>query len=300
MLQNATEIREFTFAVNGNSNIKNLKLRGLQCISGTCPQDTVAPVPISGDALFWSDVASWPELGRLPMEGEDVQILPGKWIVLDIETPILNLVTINGRLSFYDADRPINLQAKQVYVRAGELLIGEEAAPFQESAQITLYGERHEATEVMSGSIETGNKLLLNTGLMKFHGKPRDRASRLRTPVFKGQSKIMVDEGLDWVQGDQLYFAPTNHQWEHSDYATVESYDLASGLLMLATPLDHYHYGADVSTAADFNGVDMRGEVRLLTRNIRVVGAENSDNWGGNILTTDRVEFDGTFRIGTT
>ena len=74
-------------------------------------------------------MGTW-ETGELPKAGEDVEIPPGKWVVLDIETPILNLVTVNGRLSFYDALQPIHLHAKQVYVRAGELLIGSETEPF--------------------------------------------------------------------------------------------------------------------------------------------------------------------------
>jgi hypothetical protein len=49
-----------------------------------------------------------------------------------------------------------------------------------------------------------------------------------------------------------------------------------------------------------YSGVDVRGEVRLLTRNIKVVGNENSDDWGGNILTMDRMEFDGSARYATT
>ena len=45
----------------------------------------------------------------------------------------------------------------------------------------------------------------------------------------------------------------------------------------------------------------MRGEVRLLNRNVRVVGNNDSgENWGCNILTLDRTEFDGTVRQSTT
>jgi len=62
----------------------------------------------------------------------------------------------------------------------------------------------------MSGSIETGNKLLLNTNKVLLYGKPRSRASRLRVPVFNGKTTTIVETGLDWVAGDQLYFAPTN------------------------------------------------------------------------------------------
>lgn len=102
------------------------------------------------------------------------------------------------------------------------------------------------------------------------------------------------------MEGDELYFAPTNHQWTHSEYRTIVSYDSINGIVTLDTPFSFYHFGQEVSTAADFNGVDTRGEVRLLSRNVRVVGNDDGDNWGGNILTTDRMEFDGTIRMGTT
>lgn len=71
-------------------------------------------------------------------------------------------------------------------------------------------------------------------------------------------------------------------------------------MLTLDSALDFYHYGASASNAADYDGLDMRGEVRLLTRNVRIVGNDNNDNWGGNILTMDRMEFDGSMRIATT
>ena len=37
----------------------------------------------------------------------------------------------------------------------------------------------------------------------------------------------------------------------------------------------------------------MRGEVVLLSRNVRIVGNE-TEEWGGQILTSDFVEGDGT------
>jgi len=55
-------------------------------------------------------------------------------VILDIETPKLNLLIINGRLSFLDYADPIHLHAKQIYIRAGELLVGSETEPFQADA----------------------------------------------------------------------------------------------------------------------------------------------------------------------
>jgi len=224
------------------------------------------------------------------------------WMILDEITPSLNLVTVNGRLSWsrVNGTDPIHLKAKQVYVRAGELLIGNETHPFETDAEITLYGNRKEASLVMTGSFETGNKLLLNTGLVKFFGKPRDRHTRLQTSVYKDFDTATVETGLDWVTGDQLYFAPTNHQWQHSEYRTVEEYNSQTGLLKVNQPFNYYHYGDFTSSASKYNGVDIRGEVRLLSRNVRVAGSETNEEWGGNILTLDRMEFDGSVRQGTT
>jgi hypothetical protein len=56
--------------------------------------------------------------------------------------------------------------------------------------------------------------------------------------------------------------------------------------------LKFYHFGAAESTATKYNGVDMRGEVVSLSRNIKIIG-ENVENWGCQILTADVFEDDG-------
>jgi len=48
-----------------------------------------------------------------------------------------------------------------------------------------------------------------------------------------------------------------------------------------------------------YNGVDMRGEVLSLSRNIKIIG-EELDKWGCQILTADIMEMDGSFREGRT
>lgn len=58
---------------------------------------------------MWSNPDSWPS-GEVPGELEDVKIEAGVNMVLDIDTPILNVLTINGRLSFLnDAASPKDL-----------------------------------------------------------------------------------------------------------------------------------------------------------------------------------------------
>jgi len=47
-----------------------------------------------------------------------------------------------------------------------------------------------------------------------------------------------------------------------------------------------YHYGEYESTASRYDGIDIRAEVILLSRNVKVVGA-NEEAWGATILASD-------------
>jgi hypothetical protein len=105
--------------------------------------------------------------------------------------------------------------------------------------------------------------------------------SRLLETVNLGDSTAKVDPDLDWERGDRLYFAPTALQYQHSDYLTIDTYDKDSGDLQFYSTFKHYHWGEEFEPADnDFGGVDMRGEVILLNRNIQIEG-EDVDGWGG-------------------
>ena len=60
----------------------------------------------------------------------------------------------------------------------------------------------------------------------------------------------------------------------------ILSYDNITGIVTFTNPLKFYHWGQETSTTSQYNGVDMRGEVIMLSRNVKVIG-NNTDNWGG-------------------
>lgn len=84
-------------------------------------------------------------------------------------------------------------------------------------------------------------------------------------------------------------------QYDHSDYKIITA--IEGGLITLDTPLKYYHWGSPESTEEEYNGVDMRGEVVLLNRNIKIRG-EDVDGWGGQVMVSDYFETDGTWRKG--
>jgi hypothetical protein len=142
--EDITKMLQIHLTLNGKGSTlykrREVKLVGHRCI-GSCVEDIVE-VATETDYRYWSDPNAW-ESGSLPVEGEDVHILSGWNMVLDIpETPILQLLRVNGKLSFKN-NTDIHLRAKHIFVRAGELHIGGKDYPFQKQARITLFGEHN-------------------------------------------------------------------------------------------------------------------------------------------------------------
>ena len=93
---------------------------------------------------------------------------------------------------------------------------------------------------------------------------------------------MQVGKDLGWEAGQRVVFAPTTMQEDQSDVMTIQSYDDSTGLLTLTEGLPHYHYGKSMTeeeVANSYGGVDIRGEVLLLDRSIKVIGTD-TDAWG--------------------
>ena len=104
---------------------------------------------------------------------------------------------------------------------------------------------------------------------------------------------------MDLVPGDRIAILSTSFCPDCGDDVHVLAYDAATGVTKIdrsRQPNDNdaslmfYHWGAEKSTKDDYS-VDMRGEVILLTRNIKIVG-EDIESWGAQVVTSDTVEFD--------
>jgi len=104
------------------------------------------------------------------------------------------------------------------------------------------------------------------------YGKPRSqKMTRLFAEAKKGDKQITVETGLDLVPGDRIALAATTYAFMASDDMFVSTYDNLTGIATLTKTLEHYHWGASQSTVSKY-GVDIRGEVMILSRNIIIAG----------------------------
>jgi len=99
------------------------------------PEVTSNVVVVEDEDTFrmWSNTSNWPN-GQLPQAGEYVEIPSGWKMILDIaETPILQMLTVNGKL-YFAGDKDVHLKAYHINVKVGELHIGTETEPHPRNA----------------------------------------------------------------------------------------------------------------------------------------------------------------------
>lgn len=179
-----------------------MTFKGHRCISA-CNEDIDETTELGPERL-WSNPDSWTS-GAVPKADEDVTIESGWDMVFDLdeETPIYRLIRVNGKVTFKNDMKNTTLHAKHIFIRAGELHIGNKTHPFLGDCTIMLHGEKDAKHIVYDNAIEAGNKLIANLNIMRIYGKQRSHHfSRLHREAKKGDKDITIAPGMDIVAGD--------------------------------------------------------------------------------------------------
>src|SRR5690606_21357514 len=232
--------------------------------------DAAAPVAVK--TVRWSDPAAWPE-GKVSAAGDAVTIARNMDVVLDVDPPALRSLTVDGKLRFAN-DRDVNLETEWIYLRGGELHIGSEAQPYTRKATITL-------TDKFPGEdINTmGDRgIMLMRGKLSLHGDREHTWTKLARTAEAGSNRIEVLDASGWRQGDEIVLASTDFDPRQAEKRTITA--VQGNTLTLARPLEYMHFGEITF------GVDQRGEVGLLTRNIRIKASDDAEQsyFGGHIM----------------
>ena len=223
---------------------------------------------------LWSDPATWSDR-EVPGEGDAVTIGEDIEVVLDVSPPPLHGIRLNGKLSFAD-DRDLELTTEWIQVR-GELEIGTEASPHTRNATITL------TNNVPDENLEEmGDRgIMMMHGTLSLHGDRENAWTKLAETAEAGSTRIDVLDASDWRVGDEIVLASTDFNPRQAETRHISA--ISGNTLTLDQPLEYMHFGEITF------GVDERGEVGLLTRNIKVqASADAEDSYlGGHIMAMD-------------
>src|SRR6186713_3030389 len=222
-------------------------------------------------ATRWSDKASWPSK-KVPVAGEKVEIASGKEVILDVSPPALGGLTINGKLSFADKS-DLELTTEWVMVH-GELEVGTEARPFTHKATITLTNNVKD--EQMMGMGDRG--IMLSGGTLNLHGDQTNTWTKLAKTAEAGSNSIEVLNAAGWRVGDEIVLASTDFDPRQAERRTIAT--VRGNTITLDNKLAYMHFGK-----ITFD-VDERGEVGLLTRNIKLQASADAEQsfYGGHVM----------------
>src|SRR5580658_3117607 len=222
-------------------------------------------------AELWSNPATWPDQ-KVPRAGDEVTIESGKDVVLDVSSPPLHGLTVKGKLSFSDrADVELTTEWVMLF---GELEIGTEAQPHTRQATITLTDDVH--NEEMAGMGDRG--IMVLGGTLNLHGDRTNSWSKLSKTAEAGGSSIQVLDAKGWRVGDQIVLASTDFDAHQAERRTISG--INGNTITLDRKLDYMHFGRITY------GVDERGEVGMLTRNILIQASPDADKtlFGGHVM----------------
>src|SRR6188472_4405667 len=230
-------------------------------------------------ATKWSDPATWPN-NKVPAAGDKVAIAKDKNVILDVNTPALGGVTIDGKLSFAD-NADVELTTEWIMLH-GELAIGTEAKPHARKATITLTdnvkGEDVGVPAATVASERVDRGIMLMGGTLNLHGDRKHTWTKLANTANAGSTSIQVLDASGWRVGDEIVLASTDFDPRQAERRTIVA--IKGNTITLDRTLDYMHFGK-----ITFD-VDERGEVAMLTRNIRLQASPDAEQsfFGGHVM----------------
>ena len=252
---------------------------------------------VDDDALFlyidkWSALTSWLNQ-EPPVAGDLVYIPDGQVILLDVFTPVLEAVIIEGAL-YFDPTQDVSLDATYIFVNGGLMQVGTAEHPYEKNAVITLHGDRYKTIEIpyigskvlavsakgvpFAGAMTGVHVPGRFTGQLEIHGKKRLRTwTKLSETAYAGSSEVVTAEKVDFAPGEKLILpgteipnGETGFQYEEVTVLTnTDGYHIT-----LTAPLIYTHRSEVVTVVG--RTIDMRCPLGLLSRNVIIQGDDKS------------------------
>jgi parallel beta-helix repeat protein len=281
--------------VNGKGS-SNVRITAIQC-KGGCQVEPPVQVAQESFTRRWSDVNNWPN-SKLPVDNDVVIIKPEWLMILDVPTAKLKNITINGVLTFDNTKDNLILSSHIILIKDGRLEIGTEANPFTRKAEINLLGDKFTPNLYLDNSQQLSNKILANLNELSIFGEDRKPyKSKLLETASPGNNFIFVEKNLKWKTDDEIVIATTSYSNDENEVFKIVSYDSTTGRIVLPGNLKYRHFGNPTSPPIPDNPTDNlfnpdeRGDVFMITRNIRIKGSED---WGCNVASVSTMS--GLFR----
>ncbi|MEO1539724.1 MAG: G8 domain-containing protein [Pseudomonadota bacterium] len=252
-----------------------------------------------------------------------VVVPPGAELIMDTDAELGGLV-VQGLLTVEDG-RDIELSSDWVAViDGGHFQVGTEDDPHVNDFTLTLTGDdpnqnvniseilMQAGQSMMPGMdemvLEDQDAFLMVMGegsRLDLHGVDAAKTSwtQLDGTAEAGATSITLVEAFGWEVGDRIAIASTDFDPDQAEELTITGVSDDGLTITFEPPLDYMHYG-EVDRYDDPDGdvhqLDMRAEVALLSRNVKIQGdvdydpdvplSEQDDQFGGHTMVMNDAE----------
>ncbi|CAK8674402.1 unnamed protein product [Clavelina lepadiformis] len=260
------------------------------CIGPVSPEEI--PPPRGRPEIYqrWSELnpcLEWSEDRLTVTVKRETENIDACWVVVDVaEINVVNL-TVEGVLEF---ETDTYLSAVYIAVLNGRMIAGfSELEPFRRNLTIELRGTHTTPGWIFPG-VDLGSKAIGCFGGCDFHGvRPNVYWTHLEQTVGAGSDQIVLRKAVDWSVGNEIVITTTSFNSTETEKHVIRAVGEDMKTLTLERPLAYRHLGESYNVG-EFN-FDMRAEVGLLTRNIKIKSETYSD--------IDRQAFGARVLVGT-
>jgi len=189
----------------------------------------------------WSNASQWPN-NQVPGPNMDVHV-HGNWtMLLDVDPAPAGKITIDGDL-FADDTRDINITAKSIHIRAGNVTAGSASSPFLHKFTIQITNNKN-ATQYSIDELVGGNKFIVVTGSLNVFAKhPETTQTTLTKSAFVGNTSIEVSAVNEWNVGDEIGISPSYGNYRHYEKVRITGINADRTIISITPALRFNHYG---------------------------------------------------------
>ncbi|XP_072530724.1 PKHD1 like 1, tandem duplicate 1 [Salminus brasiliensis] len=249
------------------------------------PTPTVFPLPVPATlepmssgrpsgVIYWSK-SVW----NSTLEGADVEIPAGVWVILDTVVPPLNKLTIMGVFEILDTtnstSKAVVLNATYIFIQGGRLIAGWADQPFRGDLQIILRGNHFTPEWPLPDGPNQGSKVLGVFGSLDLYGMPHNvYHTKLAKTAPAGSNSLSLREPVDWRAGDAIVLSTTSYDPGQTETRTITAVSDNGLTLTVNQPLTYTHIGESYMVAGTSQSYKLAGDVGLLSRNIKIIGQD--------------------------
>lgn len=237
----------------------------------------------------WSATNTWINNIK-PSSGDDVLIPANSVVVLD-ENITVKSIKVEGKL-IIDLSKNININTEYILVNGanGYFEWGTPSQPYNNKGIITLSGSDN--TKKIPGlTIESKGIVVMNKAKLEMHGKVKTSWTNLAANASNGSNTItLAIANHNWEIGDEIIITSSRLNENEAEKRTITAISSDKKILTLNTVLSFPHIGKTKSYTRSTDGktwtADMRAEVGLLSKSIKIQGdaSSNGNGFGAHIM----------------